>query len=209
MRASFFTRKPGHGRHRGCRAGCLLLSLLVVPATYCAGQQGTSVDGKSVEIERHFAAAEQAVQANDFARRGGRSIVKSSASIPTQARALTGLGVLQYGAGHPALAADTLSKALQLNVLDKRSDDLFLGLSEADLGRCSKAVADLQPQFPAMAAGKLQRLVGFALLNCLCRASGCRSVARCSGQAQEALSWTIADVLYKAAEPYTRPLQAA
>src|ERR1700761_154100 len=98
MTASFFIRKPGHGRHprwrTGCRAGCLLLSLLVVPAAYCAGQQGTSAKPTSTEREYHFAAAEQAVQANDFAR--AEAEYRQVLSIdPAESRALTGLGVLQ------------------------------------------------------------------------------------------------------------------
>lgn len=205
MTAFFFTRKTGHGRHAGwrthCRAGCLLLSLLVVPATFCSGQQGTSGTARSDEIERHFASAEQAVQANDFAR--AEAEYRQVLSLdPSQARALTGLGVLQYGAGKPALAADTLNKALQLNALDKRAT-IFLGLSEADLGRCSKAVADLQSQFPVMPAGKLQRLVGFALLNCLSAPADADQSLAVLGKLKQ-LYPDDADVLYKAAELYTR-----
>jgi tetratricopeptide (TPR) repeat protein len=174
---------------------------LVAPAAFCRGQQGASAEGRSGEIERHYAAADQAVQANDFAR--AQAEYRQVLSLdPAQARALTGLGVLQYGAGQPALAADTLNKALQLNVLDKRAT-IFLGLSEADLGRCSKAVTDLQPQFPTMTGGKLQRLVGFALLNCLSAPADADQSLAVLGKLKQ-LYPDDPDVLYKAAELYTR-----
>ncbi len=141
------------------------------------------------------------MQANDYARAEAEYRAVLTADV-RNARAWTGLGVLQYGSGHPALAAESLDKALQIDVLDKRAA-VFLGLSDADLGRCSKAVPLLQPEFPNVPAGKLQRLVGFALLNCLEAPSDTAQSLAVIARLKQ-LYPDDPDVLYKAAELYTR-----
>lgn len=178
------------------RAALLLSGFILFSPASPAFQQHPPAN-----IQQHFAAAEKAVQANNFALAEAEYGAVLAAD-PSNAQAWTGLGVVQYGSGHLDLAAKSLEKALQLNVLDRHAA-VFLGLSDADLGRCSKALPLLQSQFTAMPQGKLQRLVGFALLNCLSGQSDTHQALAVVEKLQQVYP-SDPDVLYKTAELYTR-----
>ena len=153
------------------------------------------------EVSSHYALAEAAVKAGDLTKAAAeyREVTHLD---PSNAAAWTGLGVLQYGAGTPGLAVETLNKALSLNTSDKRAA-IFLGLSNADLGQCTKAVPLLDPEFPALPQGKLQRLVGFALLDCLSATADAQHSLLIAGKLKQ-LYPDDPDVLYKSAELYLR-----
>jgi predicted Zn-dependent protease len=121
---------------------------------------------------------------------------------PQNGQALTGLGILLYGAGKAQEAIQNLESALKYDPSEKRAE-IFLGLSEAQLGRCAESMPILSRYFESGPPGKLQRLTGLSLLGCE------------SGDADPLLALQAVnrlkqlypgdpDVLYESAELYTR-----
>ena len=121
---------------------------------------------------------------------------------PKNSEAWTGLGVLLYGSGRPAEAADALSRALQLNPQAPRAE-LFLAFSRADLRQCDAALPVLERYFGTEPAGKLQRLTGLTLLGCTGSAGQEMLAVRTAAQLKQTYPGD-ADVLYQSAELYTR-----
>lgn len=185
-------------RRRVC-AQRLLVGLLLGsagPLSICA-QTGT----EPATTAALSAKAEQALRKQDFsaAMQAYRGMI---AADPKNSEAWTGLGVLLYGSGQAAEAADALSKALSLNPQAPRAE-LFLAFSRADLHQCDAALPVLEHTFATEPEGKLQRLTGLTLLNC----SGGSGQDLLAVQTAAKLKQTYpgdADVLYQSAELYTR-----
>ncbi len=124
------------------------------------------------------------------------------AANPQNTQAWTGLGVLLYGSGKAAEAADALSHALRLNQAAPRAN-LFLALSQADLQQCNQAAPVLQRYFGSEPKGKLHRLVGLTLLGCAASSTDAASALSVANELKQDYPGN-ADVLYAAAELYTR-----
>lgn len=170
----------------------------ILPSAAFPGQQAVSATSKQ------YAEAERAIQSNDFAgaERAYRSILSQDAR---QTAAWTGLGVLQYGQGNLRDAADSLQHSLQIDSSDAIAAraKLFLGLAKSDLGQYDQATPLLQASFATAPHGKLQRLAGFALLNCVI-ASADPEAGLVTISKLRTLYPDDPDVLYRSAELYTR-----
>ncbi len=140
----------------------LLLCLLGAVALEAQMEPGSSLPPL---LPDHTAQVEQALRAEDMPRalREYRAMV---AADPKNAQTWTGMGVLLYGSGRAAEAVEALRRALLLAPASPRAE-LFLALSQADQGACREALPMLQRHFASEPAGKLQRLTGITLLECL------------------------------------------
>jgi len=179
----------------------LAAAVLLLPLAATPGFLQAQLQDSSASVQQHTANVERALRADDLAaaEKGYRAILAIS---PDNSQAWTGLGVLLYGSGRAQEASVALTKALQLNPLEKRAE-LFLGLSEADLRQCDQATPILERHFAAEPTGKLQRLAGLSLLACGSTASDAMPALRTAGKLK-ALYPADADVLYETAELYTR-----
>jgi tetratricopeptide (TPR) repeat protein len=157
--------------------------------------------GRAAEVQGHFEAAKKALDRNDLqgAEQEYRAILQLD---PDDADVHTALGVVLYGTGRLAEAVSTLETARRLDTAQKRAD-LFLGLSQADLGHCTEAGPILLRYFPSESELKLRRLAGLSLLNCDL-STGDLSHARDVTEKLGAMYPDDPDVLYKSAELYTR-----
>ncbi len=124
------------------------------------------------------------------------------AADPQNSQAWTGLGVLLYGSGHAAEAANALTAALRINPAAPRAE-LFLSFSQADMQQCEKALPVLQRYYDSEPVGKLQRLTGLTLLECSTRSKDPAAALRTSAQLKQNYPGD-PDVLYASAELYTR-----
>ena len=176
----------------------LVVSLAVVLVASCILPGQTS---PANSLQQHIGKAEKALRSGDMAgaEREYNEILKLD---PQNSQALTGLGILLYGAGKAEEAIQTLESALKNDPSEKRAE-IFLGLSETQLGRCAQAVPILSRYFESEPPGKLQRITGLALLGC---ASGADDPLPALHVAQrlKQLYPGDADVLYESAELYTR-----
>jgi tetratricopeptide (TPR) repeat protein len=155
----------------------------------------------STEIQQHTAKVESALRANDLAT-AETEYRKIIALDPANGQAWTGLGILLYGEGKAGAAVSALNSALKINPQEDRAD-LFLGLSEADLGHCDKATPILSRHFENGAAGKLNRLTGLALLDCIPTKTDAMPALKVAARLKT-LYPDDPDVLYKSAELDTR-----
>jgi tetratricopeptide (TPR) repeat protein len=167
----------------------------------CIALQRACGQDVTAEVQQHEAKVESALRANDL--RGAEQEYRAIVAVdPANSRAWTGLGVLLYGEGDAAGAGTALASALKINPREDRAD-LFLGLSEADLGQCEKAAPILNRHFDSAPAGKLQRLTGLALLDCTPTTPDAMPAFRIAAKLKS-LYPDDADVLYKCAELDTR-----
>src|ERR1700674_779806 len=104
------------------------MSWIVVSMVQANAQDRTS------EIQRDVEAAKRALGENDLAgaEREYRTILRLD---PNNADVNTALGVLLYGSGKLTEAVSSFQSALRLDMAQTKAD-LFLGLSQADLGQC-------------------------------------------------------------------------
>ena len=183
-------------QRRTVRFASLLLGLLWVQST-TAQQVSSPVANPAGSATR----AEQALRANDTAGaiREYRAMI---AAHPDDSQAWTSLGVLLYGFGHAAEAADALRQALHWNPLVPRAE-LFLALSEADTQQCPQALPNLKKYFAGEPQGKLQRLIGLTLLQCSAAETDASSALQTAAKLEETYP-SDPDVLYELAELYTR-----
>ena len=160
-----------------------------------------SAQNISAQVKEHMANIQHDLRANDLAgaEREYREIVDLD---PSNSEAWTGLGVLLYGQGKAEAAASALSSALKINPLEKRAE-LFLGLSEADLRQCDRAIPILERHFDTEPVGKLQRLTGLALLSCASTATDAMPALKIATKLKS-LYPDDPDVLYESAELDTR-----
>jgi tetratricopeptide (TPR) repeat protein len=156
---------------------------------------------RAAEIRQNVEAAQRALGQNDLAQaeQAYRTILRLD---PNNADVHTALGVLLYRSGKLTEAVSCFQSALRLDMAQKRAD-LFLGLSQADLGQCGEASPILMRYFPDESDSKLRRLAGLSLLNCDLSSEnldGALDVARKLRRFYP----DDPDVLYKSAELYTR-----
>jgi tetratricopeptide (TPR) repeat protein len=152
-------------------------------------------------LQQHVANAERALRVGDLAGAEGeyRQILVID---PQNSQAWTGLGVLLYGSGRQEEAGSALQTALKIDPNAKRAE-LFLGLSEAEMGKCLQARPILSKYFDSEPTGKLQRLTGLALLGCTAGASDPLPALQVVMRLKQLFPGD-ADVLYESAELYTR-----
>ena len=164
---------------------------------YSLAAQSNSPDS----ISQHTQKVEQALRASDRAgaEREYRQIVTLD---PENGQAWTGLGVLLYGEGKSGDAVAALEHALRVDPGVKNAE-IFLGLSEAGLNDCGKAVPRLNRYFASEPAGKLGRLIGLTLLECEAEAPDPLPAIQ-NVERLKQLYPGDEDVLYHSAELYTR-----
>ena len=162
--------------------------------------RGTAQSSTST-LDDQTAKVEQALKTQDTATAIKQYRVMVAAN-PSNSQAWTGLGVLLYGSGHSAEAADALKHALQLNPAAPRAE-LFLSFSQADMRQCAIALPSLQKHFEAEPVGKLQRLTGLYLLGCSMSDQDSLSAIKIALQLKQNYPGD-PDVLYETAELYTR-----
>ncbi len=183
----------------------LVLRALLLVLLLSAGSTWKPMDAQqkpsSSAPEDWAARAEQALRVQDFpgAMKEYRAMV---AADPQNSQAWTGLGVLLYGSGHAAEAANALTAALRINPAAPRAE-LFLSFSQADMQQCEKALPVLQRYYDSEPVGKLQRLTGLTLLECSTRSKDPAAALRTSAQLKQNYPGD-PDVLYASAELYTR-----
>jgi cytochrome c-type biogenesis protein CcmH/NrfG len=164
---------------------------------YSLAAQSNSPDS----ISQHTQKVEQALRASDRAgaEREYRQIVTLD---PENGQAWTGLGVLLYGEGKSGDAVAALEHALRVDPGVKNAE-IFLGLSEAGLNDCGKAVPRLNRYFASEPAGKLGRLIGLTLLECEAEAPDPLPAIQTVERLKQLYPGD-EDVLYHSAELYTR-----
>jgi tetratricopeptide (TPR) repeat protein len=177
------------------------LFTICVVVSLCGLADAAQDTSANAAINDHAERARTALARNDLkaAEQEYRAILGLD---PNNADAYGALGVALYASGDLPEAMRALSKALELDSGQQRAE-LFMALAESDLGQCDKALPVLSRHFPAEADAKLRRLAGLSLLNCELASAD-------TGQAEQTvenlrhLYPTDSDVLYKAAELYTR-----
>jgi tetratricopeptide (TPR) repeat protein len=118
----------------------------------------------SAEIQQHYQRAREALSQHDL-QRASQEYSEILKLDPRNAEIYAAQGMTLYGMGKAAEAAAALRTALTLDSTQTTAE-LFLGLSESDLGQCSEAVPLLRKNFNERVDQKLRRLVGLSLLNC-------------------------------------------
>ena len=179
------------------KALLLLLSSVLSPVLSADAQQSSTasvLQDQTTKVEQSMRAQDNAGAIKEY-----RAMV---AADPQNSQAWTGLGVLLYGSGHAAEAADALQKALKINPQAPRAE-LFLSFSQADLQQCGTALPVLQRYFESEPTGKLQRLTGLTLLQCSASSHDTATALRTASRLTENYPGD-ADVLYESAELYTR-----
>jgi predicted Zn-dependent protease len=172
-----------------------LIPLLAVPFVLYGQSSSAGL------LQQHREKAEQDLRAHDLA--GAEQEYRAMLAVDAQnSQAWVGLGVLLYGSGKAAQAYEALQKALSLDAAEPRAE-LFLALSEADLGKCSDAAPILTRHFKTEAVGNLQRLTGLALLGCATQDVDTLPALEAAARLRQ-LYPADPDVLYESAELYTR-----
>ena len=152
------------------------------------------------EIQVHRTAAADALKANDLVRAESeyRAII---ALNPKNVEAYAALGVALYASGNFRKAFVALHSALELDPTQPRVE-LFLGLTQSELGQCDDAVPILKRQLSEQPDRKLRRLAGLSALECEVSGNHLDSALEI-GQQLKADYPDDADVLYKLAGLYT------
>jgi tetratricopeptide (TPR) repeat protein len=153
------------------------------------------------EVQMHKDAAAGALKAGDLSRaeQEYQAIIKVD---PANVDAYGALGVTLYSSGNFTEASAALQTALKHDPSQSRIK-LFLGLTEAELGRCGEAMPILRDQLNGHSDARLRRLAGLAALDCQISSTDLDS-AFLMAQQLKALYPGDPDVLYKSAELYTR-----
>ena len=115
-------------------------------------------------MQMHRDAAAAALKANDLPRaeREYRAILSID---PKNVEASSALGVALYASGDFKEASATLQRALVLDPAQPRIQ-LFLALTQAELGQCPQALPILEAQWKDQADPRLRRLAGLSALDC-------------------------------------------
>ena len=179
------------------KASVLLLLGVISTSMSVSAQQA----GSTSALKDQAARAERALREQDVpgAVKEYRAMI---AADPQNSQAWTALGVLLYGSGRSAEAAEALTRALQINPQAPRAE-LFLSFSQADLQQCETALPVLQRYFGSEPQGKLQRLTGLTLLQCSTSSKEASTALKVAAQLRESYPGD-PDVLYESAELYTR-----
>ncbi len=179
-----------------CRSLVVSVSALLTASCMLLGQSAP-LD----QVQQHTMSAERALRSGDLAgaEREYRALV---AIDPQNVQAWTGLGVLLYGSGKAELATQALQNALKIDPAAKRAE-LFLGLSNADLRKCTEATPILTKYFASEPIGKVQRLTGLALIGCTAGGTDPLPALQTVERLKQLYPGD-ADILYESAELYTR-----
>jgi predicted Zn-dependent protease len=155
----------------------------------------------AASVTEHMQKAEQALRSDD---RGAaeHEFHQILAIDPQNSQAWTGLGVLLYGSGRADEAGKALRSALQINPNAKHAE-LFLGLTDSESADCGDAIPILDKYFASEPVGKLQRLLGLALLGCASSQANPLPALQAARRLKELYPGD-ADVLYESAALYTR-----
>ena len=175
--------------------------LAVVTMSFVVSMVLANAQDKAAEIQRDVEAAKRALGQNDLAgaEREYRTILRLD---PNNSDVYTALGVLLYSSGKLTEAVSSFQSALRLDMAQTKAD-LFLGLSQADLGQCGQASPILKRHFPDESDAKLRRLAGLSLLNCNLSFENL-DAALDTAQKLRTFYPDDPDVLYKCADLYTR-----
>ena len=160
-----------------------------------------AAQNNNAAIELHRDAAAIALKANDLfsAEREYRAIL---AIDPKNVEASSALGVALYASGNFSEASAILQHALSLNPSQPRTQ-LFLALTQAELGQCTEALLTLKLQLKDQPDLRLRRLAGLSALDCE-SAVGHLSAALQLAELLRAQFPDDPDVLYKLAGLYSR-----
>jgi tetratricopeptide (TPR) repeat protein len=152
-------------------------------------------------IQLHRDAAAAALKSNDLSRaeQEYRAIL---AIDPKNVEASSALGVALYASGNFSEASSALQNALSLNPSQPRIQ-LFLALTQAELGQCTQALPVLKIQWKDQSDPRLRRLAGLSALDCE-SAAGHLSAALQLAEPLRAKYPDDPDVLYKLAGLYSR-----
>jgi tetratricopeptide (TPR) repeat protein len=119
---------------------------------------------RSVTVEQHYQRARDALAQHDL-QRASQEYEEILKLDPQDVEILTAHGMTMYGLGKPSAAAASLKAALSLSPSQSKVE-LFLSLSQADLGQCTEAAPLLRKHFKQETETKLRRLAGISLLSC-------------------------------------------
>ena len=152
-------------------------------------------------IQLHRNAASSALKANDLSR--AEQEYRAILSIdPKNVEASSALGVALYASGNFKEASAALQNALELDPSQPRIQ-LFLALTQAELGQCAQALPVLELQWKDQPDLRLRRLAGLSALDCEL-AAGHLTTALQLAEPLRAKYPDDPDVLYKLAGLYSR-----
>jgi len=153
------------------------------------------------QIRQYAENAKAALARNDLAsaEQQYRAILKLD---PANVEVHTALGVALYGEAKFAEAIVTLNRSLELQKNAPRAE-FFLGLSEASLGHCDRAIPLLAKGFSTERDAKLRRLAGLSLLDCESSTRDWWAALETARKLHDSFP-DDPDALYKSAELYTR-----
>ncbi len=175
------------------------VEVLVLALAVIGAMVGDAQDN-SAEVQTHLGRARAAITAHDL-----QSASQEYAEIlkldPRNVEAYTGMGVTLYGLARPQEAATALQSALRLDA-NQITAQVFLGLSEAALGKCAEAIPFLKKHFNESTEPKLRRLEGLNLVNCYEDRSELDQ-ARETAQTLNRLYPDDAEILFHLAEDYS------
>jgi len=173
----------------------LLSRLFLFAAISVAAQTNDA----TIQMHRDTAAA--ALKANDLPRaeREYRAILSID---PRNVEASSALGVALYASGDFSEASAALQNALGLDPAQPRIQ-LFLALTQAELGQCTQVLPKLEGQWKDQADPRLRRLAGLSTLDCEL-AAGHLTAALQLAEPLKTQYPDDPDVLYKLAGLYSR-----
>jgi tetratricopeptide (TPR) repeat protein len=172
-----------------------------LPLLFLFGAFTLTAQNNDATIQVHRDAAAAALKANDLPRaeQEYRAIL---AVDPRNVEASSALGVALYASGNFREASAALQNALSLDPSQARIQ-LFLALTQAELGQCAQALPALELQWKDQSDPRLRRLAGLSALDCEL-AAGHLSAALQLAEPLTALYPDDPDVLYKLAGLYSR-----
>ena len=156
---------------------------------------------RSAATEQHYQRARDALAAHDL-QRASQEYAEILKLDPQNAEILTAQGMTLYGLGRPSEAATNLKAALSSNPGQTKAE-LFLGLSQADLGQCAEAVGLLRKHFNLESEARLRRLAGISLLSCYLATSELDQAVELGRTLKQSFPGD-PDVLYQLASVYSR-----
>ena len=156
---------------------------------------------RSAAVEQHYQRARDALAQHDL-QRASQEYAEILKLDPQNTEILTAHGMTLYGLGRASAATASLKAALSLNP-GQSNVELFLGLSQADLGQCSEAVPLLRRHFNERTETKLRRLAGISLLSCHLAASELDQAVELGRTLRQSFPGD-PDVLYHLASVYSR-----
>ncbi len=157
----------------------------------------------SALIQAHYQRAREAIAQHDL-QRASQEYAEILRLDPSNASVAAAQGAVLYGLGKPQDAVKVLQRSLSLDPHQSYAE-IFLGLSESDLGQCTEAVPLLQKHLSERTEGKLWRMVGLSLLNCYGGSSDLDRALELARSMKQSYP-DDPDVLYYLAEVYSRLL---